>query len=284
MNTFLLIAVITANLFQSIFQKQYNKRTKKRGTYIFNSIFTLSACILFVFTNNKGFHFERALIPYILGFAVAFGSAILFTFLSIRQGSLSLTTLATSYSLIIPTLYGLLFLNENSNIFLYIGFALLVCSLFLLNSKNDGGKINLKWIIFVLIAFVGNGMCATIQTAQQLRFGGQYKGEFMISALTIVSIFFFMLSIIKEKADLIPCLKSNLVFMVLTGIANGLVNLFVMFLVSREMPTSIMFPIISGGGIVLTTTVSVIIYKEKLSIKQYFGLLLGIASVIFMNL
>lgn len=109
MNTFLLIAVITANLFQSIFQKHYNKRTKKRGTYIFNSIFTLSAGILFVFTNNKGFHFERALIPYILGFAVAFGSAILFTFLSIRQGSLSLTTLATSYSLIIPTLYGLLF-------------------------------------------------------------------------------------------------------------------------------------------------------------------------------
>lgn len=284
MNILLLIAVMVSMLFQSIAQKQYNKRSGNNGTYLFNAICTLSAAILFLCTDENGFDFETALIPYVIGFAVAFGSAILFTFLAIREGSLSFTSLATSYSLIIPTLYGLLFLNESAGLFLYIGITLLVCSLFLINNRKDDGKFSLKWCIFVLLAFLGNGLCSTVQTAQQLRFAGQYKSEFMIAALLMLSVFFLILSIIKERADIPHCLKRAALFMVLTGVANGLVNLFVMTLVSRGMAASIMFPVISGGGIVLTTLVSVIFYKEKLCGKQYLGLLLGVTSVVCMNL
>ena len=72
--------------------------------------------------------------------------------------------------------------------------------------------------------------------------------------------------------------------MVLNGIANALVNLLVMVLVSKGMAASIMFPVISGGGIVLTTLVAIFIYKEKLSVNQYIGLLLGTVSVVLMNI
>ncbi len=284
MNALLLIVVMTANLFQSIAKKQYNQTTKNRGTYIFNAITTLSAAILFLCTDEKGIQFEIALIPYVLGFSAAFGSAMLFTFLSIREGSLSLTSLATSYSLIIPTFYGLLFLQERAGALLYIGLVLLVCSLFLINNTKGDGKFTLKWGVFVLLAFLGNGLCSTVQTAQQLRFNGQYKSEFMILALLIVSSFFFILSFVKEKPDVKPCLRSALLPMVLHGVANGVVNLFVMMLVSRGMAASIMFPVISGGGILLTTLVSVLFYKEKLLPKQYVGLLLGTASVVLMNM
>ena len=106
----------------------------------------------------------------------------------------------------------------------------------------------------------------------------------MILALLAVSVFFFILSLLKEKTQILPSLKSNAVFMIITGLANGIANLFVMILISRKMEASIMFPIISGGGIILTCAVSVIFFKEKLSLKQYIGLILGVTSVILMNI
>lgn len=284
MNVLLLIAVMASMLFQSIAKKQYNIRTKNTGAFIFNALTTLSAGIFFLCTDSSGFQFDFALIPYILGFAVSYGSAVMFSFLAIRDGAMSLTSLATSYSLIIPTIYGLLFLNESAGVFLFIGLILLLCSLFLVNSKKSDSPITFKWLIYALLAFLGNGLGSTIQTAQQNRFEGQYKSEFMILALVILSIFFFTLSLIKEKADNKACLKSNFLLMILNGAANGFTNLFVMILVSRGMPASIMFPVISGGGIIFTSLVSIFVYKEKLSAKQYIGLLLGTASVVFMNI
>jgi len=71
--------------------------------------------------------------------------------------------------------------------------------------------------------------------------------------------------------------------MALCGLANGIVNLFTMIL-SNTMPASVMFPLISGGGIILSTIVSIVLYKEKLNTYQFIGLLMGIASVVFLNL
>jgi hypothetical protein len=88
------------------------------------------------------------------------------------------------YSLIIPTIYGLC-IGEPASPFLYVGLALLFVSLLLVNLEKKGAekKITLKWIIFVLIAFVANGACSTVQTIQQRTFEGAYKSEFMIIAL-----------------------------------------------------------------------------------------------------
>ena len=67
------------------------------------------------------------------------------------------------------------------------------------------------------------------------------------------------------------------------GVANGATNLFVMILVS-SMQASIVFPVISGGGIILTWIISKFLYREALTRNQNIALILGIASVVLMNL
>ena len=284
MNVILLVLVMVAMLFQSVGQKQYNIKTGNRGTYIFNAVCTMSAAVFFICMDKGGLQFEPGLLPYVFGFAVAYGSAVLFSFLAIREGSMSFTCLATSYSLFIPTVYGLLFLKESASLYLYIGFALLAVSIFFINSKKGDNAFTVKWLIYALLAFLGNGFASTTQTMQQLKFEGNYKSEFMILALIIVSGLFWVLALTSEKSEIKPCFKKAGVFMVFTGLANAVVNQLVMTLVSRGMPASIMFPVISGGGIVFTTMISVLFYKEKLTLKQYIGLLCGAASVVFMSL
>ena len=77
-------------------------------------------------------------------------------------GSLGVTMLIFSYSLIIPTFYGVIVLKEPVSYFTWIGLSLLAVSLFLLNFKNETVKISLKWSVFTFMSFVGNGMCSTI--------------------------------------------------------------------------------------------------------------------------
>lgn len=67
------------------------------------------------------------------------------------------------------------------------------------------------------------------------------------------------------------------------GLANGAVNLFVVLLAAR-LPASLMFPIISAGGVALTFLASRTVYRERLSPCQLAGFAAGILSVIVLSL
>ena len=47
---------------------------------------------------------------------------------------------------------------------------------------------------------------------------------------------------------------------------------------------AIVFPVISAGGIITTAIVGIFVYKEKLSVMQIIGMVLGTASIVFLNL
>ena len=67
------------------------------------------------------------------------------------------------------------------------------------------------------------------------------------------------------------------------GTLNGVLNLFVMLL-SARMAVSLIFPLISAGGLVVTYLVSRFLYKEKLTKQKFAGFVLGAAAVVFLNI
>ena len=283
MNFLLIFIIVLSMSVQGIAQKQYNIKTSDKGAFLFSGISMLAAAVFFLITSGGKLSFKMEVLPYCLAFALFFGMAILFTFFAVREGSLSFTSLATSYSLIIPTLSGLVLYHETVSVFFYVGLAVLLVSLVLINEYKDGKRFTFRWLVYVFLAFVGNGFCSTVQTYQQHVFDGKYKSELMIVALLTVSLILFVISLVKERKDIKPCIKKGAVFMTLYGVAVALVNLLVMIL-STKMNVSVMFPLISGGGLVVTSLVSIFIYKEKLTVKQYIGLFFGIVSVIFINI
>ena len=135
----------------------------------------------------------------------------------------------------------------------------------------------------MFLAFVGNGCCSAIQKVQQLNFNGLYKNELMIVALGIVTLTLFIISLFTEREYFSISIKKGCTFFLISGLANGLVNYLVLVL-SSKMPASVMFPVISAGGIVATALVSIFVYKEKLSKYQIIGLILGTISIIALNL
>ena len=151
MNGICLALVILMIFFQSIVQKWYNKVSGNQGAFIYNAFTSLAAAAVFLITHKGKFVIVPELIPYILAFAICFALAVLFIFLSIREGALSLTCLIKAYSYLVPTFYGILFLNEKIGMLFWIALVFFVLSILLINLKKSDTKITLKWGIYSVL-------------------------------------------------------------------------------------------------------------------------------------
>ena len=282
MNALYLISVILGISGQNAAKKSYNKRTDGNGIYLFSAISVLAAALFFLITSGK-MQWNADIIPYAVGFAVFYAMAIVFGTMAVSCGPLSITALITSYSLILPTLFGLLFLQEPVRMGLIPGLGFLLVSLVLINRINENIPITPKWVVCVILAFLGNGGCSIAQKLQQSVFEGSYKNEFMFIALSAVLVVLLAMTLLRERKQLAVCAKPALYLGASCGLLNGIVNLLVMLL-SGKLPASLMFPVISAGGIVLTFLISVLFYREKLTKVQMIGFALGAASVVLLNI
>lgn len=284
LNYIFLAGVVAFVAVQSVSQKTYGRKAPN-GSLSFLSGSSFVAMLVFVLTSGGKLAFTAQTLPYSVGFAVSYSLCYFGLLTALRIGPLSLTSLVRACSLIIPTLYGLVVLKEPGSLTLYLGLGLLLTALVLINFEKKGSekKISLKWLFFVALVFFGNGLCATIQKAQQLAFDGQFKSEFMIVALGLCAVCLGIGALLTEKKQLLAHLKKGMGLFTLCGFANGMVN-FLVILLSTRLPASVMFPVISAGGIVVSFCLSLFVYREKLSAMQFVGSGLGFLAVILLNL
>ena len=284
MNFILLCLIIICISVQNVAKKSYNLRVGG-GVYSFCAGSALAALVVFFITSGGRLDFNVETLWWSMAFALSYIVGVVASIYAIKCGPLSLTSLFIACSLIIPTLYGLAFLGEPTSEWLVIGILLRFCSLVLVNieKKTSERRITLKWGICVLVASVGNGACSTVQKLQQISSGGLYKSELMIVALIIsVLVMATMTAFAERKNALVQC-KRGFWHFTLCGVANGVVNYLVLVL-SNRLPASVMFPIISAGGVVLASLIAISFYKEKLQWQQWLGMLLGILAIVALNL
>ena len=275
-----LIAILHA--VESVFQKEYERKCEKPNCFFFSATVAASALVVFLITSRLDLHFSLAVFWHSLGFGAAYAICTIAYFLAIRCGSLALTTLIYSYSLLVPAVYGLIFLHEKLSVFGIIGIVLFILSLLFIGLKKEKAQFSVKWLIYVVIAFFSNGMCATTQKIQQMAFNGAYKNEFMIGALAICVVSLFITSVIAKenpKENLGACLGFGAAY----GVSNGIIN-YIILILTGLIPSAILFPSISGAGVVLGFIFAVLFYRERLTRLQIIGYFIGTLSVILLNL
>ena len=105
----------------------------------------------------------------------------------------------------------------------------------------------------------------------------------MIIALAITFATVMICAVCFEKKSIFVHIKRGALTYTICGAANGVVNYLVMVL-STRMNASVMFPIISAGGIIMASILSMTVYKEKLSNVQKIGLCLGVMAIVVLNI
>ena len=295
------ICAITCAIQSPIKKIFQNKR--QTGIYLFAAMSTAVSALFFFFSGlfTGGLHYNGGVLLYALLFSISAAVCNVSTQMALGCGSLALTALFSAYSLMLPTMYGLIFLDEKLSPLGWVGIALLVISLYLTNAdfshfgkkKSDAStqsgeerekkEITAKWLILAISAAVTNGLCSIIQRSQQIAFDGAYKNEMMSAAFGFAALFIVPLIVYYERHEIKEILKDATVPALGCGVANGTTNLLVM-VVTASIATSIFFPIISAGSMIIAYVLSIVLFRERFSPYQHTGIALGVLSLVFLNI
>jgi len=213
---------------------------------------------------------------------------------ALEIGPLSYTTVIISCSTLITALSGAMFFDESIAVVQYIGIGTMLVSLFLsVEKKNDGKKASAKWLILCLLAFACSGGIGLMQKIHQ---SSQYKDElnaflviafasaFVFSALTLIVLY----TANKKSQDNAKKPSVGKAYkwliignMLLGGVCVAVNNKLNLYL-SGVMDSAVFFPIVNGGGVALVTLAAVVIFREKLTLKQWIGIAFGVVSIILL--
>lgn len=282
MNYILLIAAVFGVIAQGVISKQYSLKAREQNSMIYSAVAAFFAMLFFVVCSIGSFDFNPEIIGYSIAFGVFYCMSLFGGLNAIRTGPLSIAVLVNQCALVIPTLFGIVWLKDDVGICGYFGIILLFAALFFVNVRNEKMKFSRSCFLWLAIQFIGSGMCSTVQKMQQMAFDGKYKNEYMIVALLLVSVVSLAAGMYKNE-NLGKSIVSALRYAPIQGVANGAVNLFVMILTGL-FPTAVLFPSISAGGMAITFVIALTIYKEKLSKIQTLGYIIGILSVVLLNI
>lgn len=277
----LALAVVTLSS-QHIMKKEYDVKRKAKNQLVFSFVSVFFAMIFFLMSSGFKLEFKMEILPYSIAFAVAYSVSVIGTNVAISKGPLALSSMISSYAMLIPTAYGIIFLKEQISAFVYTGILFLIIALYLINAKKENRKFPLVWVFYMGMGFLGNGLCSTIQKIKQINLGPIRNNEFMILALAI-SLVMIGVAILFGKYDKKAMFKGAAKYGAFVGLANGATNLLILLL-TAVVPNAVLFPIVSGGAIVLTFLVSFVFYKEIPSRVQLVGYVFGAVGVVLLSI
>ena len=287
-NGILLTVSLVAALGGSIFKKLYtNRDSRLSGSFAYTAVGCLvAAAVLFAW---GGFG-KASLFTVLLG--VLFGAVTALQgvthMAALQVGPLSYTTVIISFSTLISALSGVLFFGESIGPLQIVGMVLMLASFALANGGENGGKrANLRWLLLCVVAFLATGAIGVMQKIHQSSAFKEELNAFLVIAFGVSAFLSGVVALLLRKKERGSEENRNdrggmmlLIFlMLISGVCVAVNNKLNLYL-SGVIDSIIFFPVVNGGGLVLTTLASLLIFKERLRTKQWIGILLGIASVL----
>ena len=233
--------------------------------------------------------------PISLLLAAAF-ALVMIPYHTLSVKALSLGDLST-YSvfmmlggMLIPFLYGLLWLGEDATPGKLCGTVLLSAAIVWQGYLQGRGKGKAArggfYLTLCLIIFVVNGLTGVLQQMHALREDAVDEVSFILLASLLTAVFATVGLIVflcrgrgaREECKVFFTTKSFL-FAALLGFMMNVGN-FLILLAAPHVGASIQFPLISGGTILTSALASLLLFREKCARAELWPLLITLLSTI----
>ena len=217
-------------------------------------------------------------------YCIILGSLFVAIFLSMAMTTekygVSVNAVSAKMSVIIPVLFAYVYNSERLTIQFAVGILLSLLSIYLITKKKQI-IIPKKYIYLPIIVFLGSG---TIDTSLKL-LELNYSNDISINTISY-SIFLgaFLVGTtfytIKNQFNFSNWSSRNIISGIILGIPNYFSIYFLLTAIkSFSLKSAFVFGINNIGIVLLSTLLSVIIFKEKLTLINKFGVLISVLSI-----
>ncbi|MBQ9921099.1 MAG: EamA family transporter [Clostridia bacterium] len=232
---------------------------------------------------------------------------ILCWMLAIRKTAMVTLDVALTVGSLIPAVLCAVFFNEAVSPQKMIGFAFILAAVWVLSSYNKStmGKTGLGAVILVILSAAGEGLSSFSQqlfkhfyTPVGVCFTGIeytktvyhfYTYVFMGATLLISLCIFLMCNRNGKTASFLQGGIKNLMrpLFYITVMAACLFGASYFQTVAANdygMPSQILYPVLKGGSLIITSIVAMIFFGEKITVRSIVGIILAIIGTVSMNL
>ena len=215
----------------------------------------------------------------LLGFV--FISTFYATTLTSQRNGLSVASVASKMSVIIPITLGVFLYNETLNAIKIIGILLALVAVYFTSKKETGEVQKATNLLYPILVFIGAGTIdSSLKYLQTFHVASDKISLF--SSITFLCAFFVGLLIL-----LFLSIQGKIQFSgrnILGGIALGLPNYFSLYflvkmLEAKAFESATLFTIHNIAIVIVSTFVGILFFKEQISIRNAFGIGLALFAL-----
>ena len=252
---------------------------------IFNCLVGLAGSILYFII--CGFKMEVTMFSFIVGLlsTIFVGVYTMVGFKIMSMGSMAIYTIFLMLGgMVLPYFYGLIFLDEQITLFKVIAMIMMVIAIIM---QNDGEKKKEKTLFYILCVavFILNGGVSITSKIHQINtvYAAMSSNEFiLLKNIMMFVLYGAMIPFVVKDKKTAP--KINPIIYVVIAASALISSVSYMFQLecATTLPATVQFPVMSGGTIVFTALLGLILFKEKISKKQMLSLIIcAISATIF---
>ena len=224
---------------------------------------------------------------YTLGLGAFFIGIFNLMAITTQRSGLSVVSVATKMSLVIPILFGLFYYDEALGILKFIGILMALAAVYLTSIKaKEGLTIKKRNLIFPALVFIGSGIIDT---------GIKYLEESFVAEDDVAlfsAIIFSSAAMVGFIILGVQALAGNFKFQiknVIGGLFLGIPNYFSVYFLVKALRSGILessgiFTVNNVAVVLLSTLFGIFLFKERLLPKNWIGILLAIISIFLVAL
>jgi drug/metabolite transporter (DMT)-like permease len=203
--------------------------------------------------------------------------------LTSQKNGISVASVATKMSVVIPILSGVIFFKESLNTLTFLGIILALIAVYL-TAKKENSSLKSQNIMLPALVFFGAGIVDTfikflehyyIKDSEIALFSATTFGFAFLVGIPII---FFNIYAQNNKV-----LIKNIFAGILLGIPNFFSLIFMIkMLASNIFSSAVLFTIHNIAIVILTTILGLLLFKEQLNHRNIVGIIIAIVSLFLM--
>ena len=230
---------------------------------------------------------------YGLLLAVLYGVGFVLTGISVTEcyacGPMSLTSVISNACVVMPIAVGCIWYDEVMSGAQILGCVLLGLTFILSAVKPRGARTGtaLRWYPLVFLGFFCNGMCGVLINIYGRVAPASAQNAFLsVGYFVTMAIYLLITLSLRKKHGPVDrgVFRPLAIVVVLMASLGSFIGNGLLMSLNTALPASVLYPLVNGGIGVMVSILSCVCFKEKMTWLRLLAIVLGIASIVALNL
>jgi drug/metabolite transporter (DMT)-like permease len=280
----LLLAIIFSAMIPVLMKYAHNRNLADEVILTFNYLIALSVSIIFTLLKQENYidlFSDSKSIIILIAVGIVTGlmyyNAFYFYQKSVRDNGVSLSIAVGKMGIVIPMILSLILWHEIPTQLQWVGILMSMVAIGIINIKPKefkGVQIKTSLLMFFIIGGLGD----FFNKLFEVNVGAQYTDLFLVMVFGTA-----LIASLYNTIKLKNITKLSVVYGVAVGIPNMLTAFFLISALGM-MNATVVFPLYSGGAIMLSMLWSMFAFSEKLKRKDVVSIAMIFIALILINL